>query len=343
MDGRAVRPRASGLGALLPAGRDRAVAGADRRLGARLRRRVLRRRPPDARPASSSAWSSRRCSAPADRRAVEGPAQARAAWRSACSRRSRCCWCDEPFDGLDLRQTPRGGRGASRRTPRPGARCSCRSTRSPMPRASATGSCCSSGGRVRGEGTIDELAGCCRARGRRRRAAGPRGGRPCPHVGRPSAGCSRKEWRELLASRAWWVHAGADRARWSACRSSAPSRTYAELSGYGGTAAGVGEAFSPLVGVWAPTFSACELAAAFLLPFVAIRLVAGDRQSGALKLELQHPMPATWRVAGQGAGAAGRLARSRRSPTAPGGRCCGAATAAASMRPSWPWSRSATC
>src|SRR5919197_1802837 len=66
-------------------------------------------------------------------------------------------------------------------------------------------------------------------------------------------------------------------------------RTYAEASGLGGTAAGVGEAFSPLVGVWAPTFSACELAAAFLLPFVGIRLVSGDRQSGALKIELQHP------------------------------------------------------
>ena len=73
-------------------------------------------------------------------------------------------------------------------------------------------------------------------------------------------------------------------------------RTYGELSGVGGTAAGVGEAFSPLVGVWAPTFSACELAAAFLLPFVAIRLVSGDRQSGAAKLELQHPMPPFARV-----------------------------------------------
>src|SRR5262245_44498625 len=68
-------------------------------------------------------------------------------------------------------------------------------------------------------------------------------------------------------------------------------RTYAEASGLNGTAVGqgVGEAFSPLVGIWAPTFSACELAAAFLLPFVGIRLVSGDRQSGALKIELQHP------------------------------------------------------
>jgi hypothetical protein len=73
-------------------------------------------------------------------------------------------------------------------------------------------------------------------------------------------------------------------------------RTYAEASGLHGTAAGVGEAFAPLVGIWAPTFSACELAAAFLLPFVAIRLVAGDRHSGALKLELQQSMPAMARV-----------------------------------------------
>ncbi len=109
-----------------------------------------------------------------------------------------------------------------------------------------------------------------------------------------------KEWRELVASRAWWVllllmgplvgfsFIGA-------------VRVYAELSGVGGTAEGVGEAFSPLIGVWAPTFSASELAAAFLLPFVAIRVVAGDRQSGALKLELQHPMPVWQRVAAKAA------------------------------------------
>src|SRR5262249_61347548 len=46
----------------------------------------------------------------------------------------------------------------------------------------------------------------------------------------------------------------------------------------------------------APTFSACELAAAFLLPFVAIRVVGGDRQSGALKLEAQQPMSPIRRV-----------------------------------------------
>ena len=107
----------------------------------------------------------------------------------------------------------------------------------------------------------------------------------------------RKEWRELVASRSWWVLLVAMGPLVGVSFISAV-RTYAEASGLNGTAVGqgVGEAFSPLVGVWAPTFSACELAAAFLLPFVGIRLVSGDRQSGALKIELQHRMSAFGRI-----------------------------------------------
>lgn len=104
-----------------------------------------------------------------------------------------------------------------------------------------------------------------------------------------------KEWRELMSSRSWWVFLILMGPLVGVSFISAV-RTYAEASGFGGTAAGVGEAFSPLVGVWAPTFSACEVAAAFLLPFVVIRSVARDRQSGALKLEAQHPMPAFARI-----------------------------------------------
>src|SRR4029077_11259481 len=104
------------------------------------------------------------------------------------------------------------------------------------------------------------------------------------------------EGRELVASRAWWMMLLLVGPLVGVSFISAV-RTYAELSGYGGTAEGVGEAFSPLVGIWAPTFSACELAAAFLLPFVPIRLVTGDRQSGALKLQLQQPMPSFARIA----------------------------------------------
>ena len=98
-----------------------------------------------------------------------------------------------------------------------------------------------------------------------------------------------KEFGELFASRAWWILLAAMGPLVGATFINAV-RTYGEASGLNGTSAGVGEAFAPLIGIWAPTFSACELAAAFLLPFVAIRVVSGDRMSGALKLELQRPM-----------------------------------------------------
>ena len=122
-----------------------------------------------------------------------------------------------------------------------------------------------------------------------------------PDQGNPSPVASfgwlaAKEYRELVASRAWWVLLLAMGPLVGVTFTSAV-RTYGEASGLNGTSIGVGEAFSPLVGIWAPTFSACEVAAVFLLPFVAIRLVSGDRQSGALKIEMQHPMPAIARVA----------------------------------------------
>lgn len=97
-----------------------------------------------------------------------------------------------------------------------------------------------------------------------------------------------KEFRELVASKAWWVLLLA-MGPLTGMSFIGAMRTYAEVSGLNGGSAGVGEALSPLIGVWAPAFSSCELAAVFLLPFVAIGLVAGDRQSGALRLEMQQP------------------------------------------------------
>jgi hypothetical protein len=105
-----------------------------------------------------------------------------------------------------------------------------------------------------------------------------------------------KEWRELMVSRSWWVMLIVMGPLVGVSFIGA-MKTYAEVSGLNGTSGGVGEALAPLVGVWAPTFSACELVAVFLLPFVAIRMVAGDRQSGALKLELQQGMPPVIRMA----------------------------------------------
>src|SRR6202521_4074309 len=99
----------------------------------------------------------------------------------------------------------------------------------------------------------------------------------------------RKEWRELMSSRSWWVMLALIGPLVGVSFINAV-RSYAEASGQGGTAAGLADALFPLDGVIAPTFSALEIAASFLLPFVAIRAVAGDRTSGALKLELQQGM-----------------------------------------------------
>src|SRR5215475_12013198 len=112
----------------------------------------------------------------------------------------------------------------------------------------------------------------------------------------PFAWLIGKESRELLVSRAWWVLLLAMGPLVGLSFIGAV-RTYAEVSGLNGTAGGVGEAMSPLIGVWAPTFSACELAAVFLLPFVAIRQISVDRQNGNLKLEMQHGMASILRVA----------------------------------------------
>ncbi|HEV7473722.1 MAG TPA: ABC transporter permease subunit [Pyrinomonadaceae bacterium] len=96
-----------------------------------------------------------------------------------------------------------------------------------------------------------------------------------------------KEWRELLASRAYWlmllmIGPLVGQAFITAVR------LYAEASGSGGPAA-LPQGLTPLDGILAPTFGAYDLAATFLLPFVAIRFISAEKQSGALKLLLQLP------------------------------------------------------
>lgn len=112
----------------------------------------------------------------------------------------------------------------------------------------------------------------------------------------PFAWLVLKEWRELWSARAWWLMLLVTGPLVGMSFINAV-QIYAELSGYNGTSLGVGEAFSPLVGIWAPTFSAYELIAAFMFPFVVIRLVGGDRQNGALKLEMQQGLPPWSRIA----------------------------------------------
>lgn len=105
-----------------------------------------------------------------------------------------------------------------------------------------------------------------------------------------------KEWRELFASRSFWLlllmigplvgHAFITAVG-----------VYAEVSGTGGGPAALTQGVTPLDGILVPTFGAYDLAATFLFPFVAIRAIAAEKQSGALKLLLQLPGSLATKVA----------------------------------------------
>jgi len=69
---------------------------------------------------------------------------------------------------------------------------------------------------------------------------------------------------------------------------------YAEASGIGGGPAALSQGLTPLDGMLVPTFGAYDLAVTLLFPFVAIRLISAEKESGATKLLLQFPSsPAT--------------------------------------------------
>jgi hypothetical protein len=97
-----------------------------------------------------------------------------------------------------------------------------------------------------------------------------------------------KEWRELFASRAYWllllmIGPLVGQAFITAVN------FYAEASGNGIGPAALPQGLTPLDGMLVPTFGAYDLAATFLLPFVAIRFISAEKQSGALKLLVQLP------------------------------------------------------
>jgi ABC-type transport system involved in multi-copper enzyme maturation permease subunit len=119
------------------------------------------------------------------------------------------------------------------------------------------------------------------------------------HSFRALAQLLAKEWRELFASRSYWLlllmigplvgHAFITAVN-----------LYAEASGLGGGPAALPQALTPLDGILAPTFGAYDLAATFFLPFIAIRLVSAEKQSGALKLLFQLPGTLATKMAAKG-------------------------------------------
>ena len=97
------------------------------------------------------------------------------------------------------------------------------------------------------------------------------------------------EFRQLLAARPFWflllligplVGQGFI----------AAVQAYSEASGIGGGPSALAQGLSPLDGIFVPTFGAYDLAATLLLPFVAIRLISSEKESGSWKLLLQAPV-----------------------------------------------------
>jgi ABC-2 type transport system permease protein len=107
-----------------------------------------------------------------------------------------------------------------------------------------------------------------------------------------------KEWAELLASRAHWLLLLIIGPLVGQSFISAVN-LYAEVSGTGGPGA-LSQGLTPLDGILVPTFGAYDLAVTLLFPFVAIRLVSAEKESGALKLVMQFPVSLGTTLAAKG-------------------------------------------
>src|SRR6185295_18110228 len=95
-----------------------------------------------------------------------------------------------------------------------------------------------------------------------------------------------KEWRELVASRATLVFALCVGPLVGHAFATAVS-LYGEMSGAGGGPAALAQGLSPLDGIVVPTFGAYGILAMLLFPFVGIRAVSAEKESGALSLLVQ--------------------------------------------------------
>ncbi|MEP6731238.1 MAG: hypothetical protein ABJE10_11395 [bacterium] len=108
-----------------------------------------------------------------------------------------------------------------------------------------------------------------------------------------------KELHELAASRSYWLLLLIVGALVGHAFITATS-IYAEASGVGGGPSALAQGLNPMSGIVVPTFGAYDLAATLLFPFVVIRLVAVERETGALMLMLQAPLSLRAVVAAKG-------------------------------------------
>src|SRR5438105_1604663 len=165
-----------------------------------------------------------------------------------------------------------------------------------MPRASATASCCWRKG-----------ASVAAARWRscaRRPASPPPGWRRCSLRSPDPAVVPRAPFHPLLAKELWEVASG--RALWTMLLILCPlvgysffqaAALYGEASSAARDSRALASGLSPLDGVLVPTFGALYLAVTLLFPFVAIRTLGREKETGALRLLVQLPYRAASLVA----------------------------------------------
>src|SRR5262249_60212642 len=122
-------------------------------------------------------------------------------------------------------------------------------------------------------------------------------------VGRPKRGWRRfslrslssfpllfsKEWRELTASRAYWLLLLAVGPLVGHGFINAVN-LYAEASGVGGGPAALPQGLTPRAGMLAPTFGAYDLAVTPPFPFVAIPSISAEKKSRAVQHAREFPI-----------------------------------------------------
>src|SRR2546430_8795494 len=157
-----------------------------------------------------------------------------------------------------------------------------------MPRASATASCCWRKG-----------ASAASARSRscaRRPASPPPSWRRCSLRSPDPAVVRRAPFHPLLAKELWEVASG--RALWTMLLILCPlvgysffqaAALYGEASSAARDSPVLASGLIPLDGVLVPTFGALYVAVTLLFPFVAIRTLGREKETGALRLLVQLP------------------------------------------------------
>src|SRR5258706_7174923 len=157
-----------------------------------------------------------------------------------------------------------------------------------MPRASATASCCWRKGASAASGRWRSYA--------RRPASPPPGWRRCSLRSPDPAVVRRAPFHPLLAKELREVASG--RALWTLLLILCPlvgysffqaAALYGEASSAARDSPVLASGLSPLDGVLVPSFGALYLAVTLLFPFVAIRTLGHEKETGALRLLVQLP------------------------------------------------------